>query len=150
MKTSNEAIMKDYTATISVKATPEEAFEKIARVDKWWAKNFAGKALNQGDTFRVDFGKTYVDFKITEAIPGIKIVWYVTDCNLHWINDKKEWKNTKVVWEIFPENKFTQIKMTHIGLVPAAECYKDCETGWNGHVKGSLVKFINENKGQPQ
>jgi hypothetical protein len=141
---------KNYTAIISVNATPKVAFEKIAKVDGWWAKKFSGKALNENDTFKVRFGETFVDFKITEAIPGKKIVWHVTDCNLHWINNKKEWRDTQVVWKLTPENGRTQIKMTHEGLVPGVECYNDCETGWNGHVKGSLVAFINENKGRPE
>ena len=141
---------QDYNATISVNATPKETYGKIAMVGDWWAKNFTGKALNENDTFKVRFGETFVDFRITEAIPGKKIVWYVTDCNLDWISDKKEWKDTKVVWEISAENNATQIKMTHVGLTPEVECYNDCELGWNGHVKGSLVKFLTENKGQPQ
>src|SRR5882672_1487303 len=126
---------KNYSATISVNATPKVAFEKIAKVNGWWAKHFSGKALNQNDTFKVRFGETFVDFKITEAIPGKKIVWYVTDCNLHWINNKKEWRDTKVVWKLTSKNGGTQIEMTHEGLVPGVECYNDCETGWNGHVK---------------
>jgi hypothetical protein len=141
---------KNYTAIISVNAAPKVAFEKIAKVDGWWAKFFSGKALNENDTFNVKFGDTFVDFKITEAVPGKKIVWHVTDCYLSWINNKKEWRDTQVVWELTSENGGTQIKMTHEGLVPEVECYNDCETGWNGHVKGSLLAFINENKGQPQ
>lgn len=140
----------NYTATITVNATPETAFEKIAKVDGWWAKKFTGRALNVNDTFKVDFGDTFVDFKITESIPGKKIVWYVTDCNLHWINAKKEWNDTKVVWDISSKNNTTQIKMTHVGLVPGVECYEACKPGWDGHVKESLLAFINENKGKPQ
>lgn len=140
----------NYTATISVNATPKAAFEKIAKVDGWWAKKFTGRALNVNDTFKVDFGDTFVDFKITESIPGKKVVWYVTDCNLHWINAKKEWNDTKVVWDISSKNNTTQIKMTHVGLVPGVECYEACKPGWDGHVKESLLAFINENKGKPQ
>jgi hypothetical protein len=141
---------KNYSATIKVSAAPEAAFEKIAKVNGWWAKKFTGKALHENDTFKVTFGETFVDFKITEAIPGKKIVWHVTDCYLDWINNKKEWSGTQVVWELTTENGGTQIKMTHEGLFPGVECYNDCEVGWNGHVKESLLAFINENKGQPQ
>jgi len=141
---------QDFNATISVESTPKEAFEKIAQVGDWWAKKFKGKALNAGDTFTVRFGETRVDFKITEAIPGKKIVWYVTDCYLHWLNNKTEWNDTKVVWEISEESNPTQIKMTHIGLTPDIECYEDCKVGWTGHVTRSLVNLLNENKGQPE
>ena len=78
------------------------------------------------------------------------LVWKVTDCNLHWIKAKKEWKNTEVVFEISSENNKTTIDFTHVGLVPGVECYNDCEVGWNGHVTSSLAKLINEGKGNPE
>lgn len=142
--------LKNYHRTITVKASPEEAMKKISRVNLWWAKKMEGKSENLNDKFRVDFGETFVDFQITELIPNKKIVWKVTDCNLHWIKAKKEWNNTEVVFEISQNKNSTQIDFTHIGLVPGVECYNDCEAGWSGFVTGSLVKFINDGKGEPQ
>lgn len=98
----------------------------------------------------VDFGETFVDFQISELIPNKKLVWLVTDCNLHWINNKKEWNGTEVVFEISSARDKTKIDFTHIGLVRGAECYEDCEVGWTEHITDSLVKFINEGKGKPQ
>jgi hypothetical protein len=141
---------QDYNATISVKASPAEAFEKIARVGDWWAKNFKGNALHTGDTFTVTFGKTWVDFKIADATPGKRSVWDVTGCYLEWLNDKTEWNGTKVVWEISEANHATQIKMTHVGLTPDVECYASCNAGWTGHITKSLVNLMNDNIGQPE
>ena len=141
---------KNYHRTIMVNASPEEAMKKISQVSGWWAKKFIGNAEKLNDKFSVHFGDTFVDFQISELIPDKKVVWRVTDCNLHWIKTKKEWNGTQVVFEISPENNKTKIDFTHIGLVPGVECYKDCEVGWDGHIKNSLVNFINEGKGQPQ
>ena len=141
---------QNFSTTIEVKATNKEAFQKIAKVGNWWAKDFKGKSLHKDDSFTVRFGDTKVDFKITEAIPGEKIIWHVTDCYLHWINNKREWTDTEIVWEISSESNNTQIKMTHVGLVPGVECYEDCASGWNDHIKRSLVKYLTENKGQPE
>lgn len=140
----------DYHTTIKVNASPEEVMKKISQVNLWWAKDFKGKAEKPGDTFTIHFGETYVDFKINELVPNKKVVWNVTDCNLHWIDNKKEWKNTEVIFEISGRGRTTEINFTHIGLVPGVECYNDCEVGWNGYITGSLVKFINEGKGLPQ
>ncbi|HVT86901.1 MAG TPA: hypothetical protein VHD35_16980 [Chitinophagaceae bacterium] len=140
----------NYHRTITVNASAEEAMKKISQVNGWWAKNFTGKAEKLNDTFSVHFGKTFVDFKISELIPGKKVVWKVTDCNLHWIKNKKEWNGTEVVFEISEKKNATQIDFTHIGLVPGVECYNDCEVGWTGHITNSLVKFINEGKGMPE
>jgi hypothetical protein len=141
--------MKNYHKTIVVNASVEEVMSKIGQVNLWWAKKTKGKAEKLNDTFTVDFGETFVDFKISEVIPNKKVVWKVTDCNLHWISNKKEWDNTEVVFELSGKKNAVQIDFTHVGLVPSVECYKDCEVGWNEHVGDSLFKFINDGKGMP-
>jgi len=142
--------VKNFHRIITVNATAKEAFEKIAKVGDWWAKSFTGNALNVDDTFKIEFGTTRVNFKITEAIPDQKIVWYVTDSHLPWLKEKTEWTNTKVVFEISPENNSTKIDFTHVGLVPGIECYENCERGWTRFVTISLPKFINDGKGLPE
>jgi len=141
---------KNYNRTITVNVSAEEAMKKICQVNRWWAKNFTGKAEKMNDKFSVHFDKTFVNFEISEYLPNQKVVWKVTDCHLDWINNKKEWNGTKVVFEIVEKEDSTQINFTHVGLVPGIECYNDCEVGWNGHITTSLVKFINDGKGMPQ
>ncbi|EHQ28874.1 SRPBCC domain-containing protein [Mucilaginibacter paludis] len=140
----------DFTTTIMVDRTVREAFDAISDVSGWWAKDFKGRAKILNDVFTVTFGQTFVDFKIAEVVPGEKVVWLVTDCNLHWLKDHKEWKNTSVVWEIAPVGSATEITMTHVGLAPACECYDDCNVGWTRHINGSLYKLLSEGVGQPQ
>ncbi len=141
---------KNFHRVITVDASAAEAMKKISEVNLWWAKNFSGSAKKLNDKFSVHFGKTFVDFQISELIPNKKVVWKVTDCNLHWIKAKKEWNNTEVIFEISSQNKKSKIDFTHVGLFPGVECYNDCEVGWNGHVTMSLVNLINEGKGQPE
>ncbi len=141
---------KNYHRTVTVDASAEEAMRKICRINLWWVKNFSEKAEKLNDKFHVPMGKTFVDFQITELVPNRKLVWKVTDCYLPWLEDKKEWNNTQVVFELSEEKDKTKIDFTHIGLVPGMECYNVCEEGWNGHITNSLVKFINEGKGMPK
>jgi Activator of Hsp90 ATPase homolog 1-like protein. len=141
---------KNFHTTIKVKDSAEGALKKINQVNKWWAKNVKGKTEKLNDKFTVDFGTTYVDFKISELMPDKKVVWKITDCNLGWIKNKKEWNGTEVIFEISEKTNVTQIDFTHVGLVPSCECYEDCKIGWTEHVTESLVKFINEGKGMPQ
>ena len=140
----------NFHTSITVDAAASEAMKKINQVDLWWAKNFTGRAEQLNDQFTVRFGETFVDFRISEFVPEKKVVWKVTDCNLHWINNKKEWNGTDVVFELSGNANGTEIDFTHIGLVPGVECYNDCEVGWTGHITQSLVKFINEGKGMPE
>ncbi|RTL59871.1 MAG: SRPBCC domain-containing protein [Sphingobacteriales bacterium] len=141
---------KSFHATIKVNTSAEEAIKKINEVNKWWAKKVKGKSEKLNDQFTVDFGTTWVDFQITELVPNKKVVWKVTDCNLGWIKNKKEWNDTAVVFEISEKKNATQIDFTHAGLIPSFECYEDCKTGWTEHVTESLVMFINDGKGMPQ
>ncbi|KAA9038366.1 hypothetical protein FW778_12395 [Ginsengibacter hankyongi] len=135
---------KDFHRAITVNASTEEAMKKISQINLWWRKDFLGNAEKLNDKFTVPFGEpSFVDFIISEFVPGKKVVWKVTDCYLPWFQDKKEWNNTEVVFQLSEENDTTKIDFTHIGLVPEVECYEVCEKGWNGHID-TLVKFINE------
>ena len=140
----------NYHSRITANVTPAQAFAGIANVNEWWAKNFEGRALQNGDTFTVRFGDTKVDFEITGAIPDEKIIWNVKDSYLPWLKNKTEWNNTSVVWAIAEEGDSTVIDMTHIGLVPGVECYEACDAGWTKHIAGSLQKLLTEGAGQPQ
>lgn len=141
---------QNYNHTIAVNVQSAQAFESISQVSKWWATNFEGRAKDRNDRFTVRFGDTFVDFTISEVVPDKKVVWLVTDCNLHWLNDKKEWQHTTIDWEIAEQDSVTQIHMTHVGLIPAMECYSNCEKGWNFFVGESLYKLITEGQGLPE
>jgi hypothetical protein len=141
---------KNYHRTVTVNTSPEEAMKKISQVNLWWKKDFLGSAEKLNDKFTVPFGEpSFVDFFVSEFMPGKKVVWKVTDCYLSWFQDKKEWNNTEVVFQLSKENGKTKIDFTHVGLVPEIECYNVCENGWNGHIN-TLEKFINEGKELPE
>ena len=146
MKTST-LTEQSYHSSIVVNESAMEAYDKISRVNEWWAANFEGSAKNSGDVFKICWGETTVTFKITEAIPGKKVIWLVTDCNLPWLKDIKEWKDTEVVFEISEENGVTKINMTHVGLTPEVECFENCQAGWNHYIQKSLFKFMEEGQG---
>ena len=144
---------KDFSYSFTVKASAKDAMKMISKVDLWWAKKFKGKAAKLNDEFSVYFGgpkDTFVDFKISEVVPGKKIVWLVTDCNLHWINDKKEWKNNECVWNLTEKDGKTIIDFIHKGMNPESECYESCKPGWTHHIKDSLIKLIEEGTGYPE
>lgn len=141
---------QDYNAVISVKATPKQVFHAFNSVSKWWTENLDGSSNHLNDIFTVHFGDTFVTHKIIEFVPDKKVVWQVTDCNLHWLKDKKEWQDTTMSCEISPEKDGSKLSFTHIGIYPGVECFEACSLGWNEYIKGSLVKLISEGKGKPE
>lgn len=141
---------QDYSADIGASVSAREAFEKIGRVSEWWTKNVTGRSTRLGDTFTVRFGETFVDFEIAELLLDKKVVWMVSDCNLHFVKDKKEWKGTRVVWELLSGAEKTIVRMTHRGLVRGIECYDNCVKGWNFYFRDSLLKLLVQGKGLPE
>ena len=140
---------QDYKYVFTTDIPPVEALDAISRVTEWWASDFEGSSQMLDDVFSVHFGEVSVTFRIVEVVPDKKIVWLVTDCNLTWLQDIKEWDGTRIEWEVSTVNNATQISMTHVGLVPGIECYNDCENGWNFHIGTSLFKLITEGVGMP-
>lgn len=127
---------QDYHKSITTTVSAEEAFAKISSVTSWWTPNIKGSAEHLNDVFTMWVGdRTTVTLQVVEVVPHRKWVWLVTDCQLLWLKDPTEWKNTHIVFEISEENQQTRIDMTHVGLVPGVECYNVCEPGWNRHLK---------------
>jgi activator of Hsp90 ATPase-like protein len=141
---------QDYTAIIAVNATPQKAFNAINSVTKWWTDDLQGSSQKPGDEFTVTFGDMHVSTqKLIEVIPDKKVVWLVTYSKLSFIEDKGEWTNTKISFEIIDNDNKTEIHFTHYGLVPEAECYNSCTKGWDYFIKGSLFKLLTQGKGTP-
>jgi hypothetical protein len=139
-----------YHHTIAAKVSPEEAFTMINRVPDWWTRQgFSGATGNRGDCFTVRWGDTFVDFEVTELLPGRRIVWQVKRSRIPWVKDQDEWTGTSVEWDITSENGGSRITITHRGLTPAVECYQDCKQGWDFYAGESLRKLLSEGKGMP-
>ena len=144
--------MKDqnYTATFTVDQTPKEVFAAITNVRGWWSGNIEGGTDKLGDEFTYRYENVhYSKQKITELLPGKKLSWLVLDSYLSFVKDKTEWNGTKVIFDITKKGDKTEVRFTHVGLVPQYECYDACTDAWSGYIKGSLRNLITKGKGQP-
>ena len=142
---------KDFTTNILVDQTPQEAFNIINNVRGWWTgePGVDGNTDKLGDEFTYRYGNIhYSKQKVTELIPGKKVVWLVTDSELNFIKNKSEWTGTKIIFEIAKKGDKTEVRFTHMGLVPEVECYGDCSNAWSSYIKNSLRNFITKNKVQ--
>ncbi len=140
---------KNFNTTITVNASAGEAIKKISNIPEWWGVTFTGSTDKLNDKFIVKMsGDSFFNFTVDELIPGKRLVWLVTDCNMPWYSDKKEWANTKLIFDLTENNGITEIKFTHEGLTPEVECYKDCETGWTHWIRTSLLSYFTTGKGE--
>ena len=108
---------KNFTSSISAEISAEEAIKKISNVPGWWGITFSGNADKQNDQFIVKMGgDSFFNFTVSELIPGKRVVWLITDCNMPWYADKKEWANTKLIFDLTEKNGVTDLIFTHEGL----------------------------------
>ena len=71
------------------------------------------------------------------------------DSHINFVKDKTEWKGTDIVFEITKKDDKTELRFTHVGLVPAIECYGDCSGAWGFYINDSLRSLITTGEGQP-
>src|SRR4030095_2194345 len=135
---------KSYTATIEVAQSAKEVFNAINDVTKWGSKDFEGNSTKLNDEFIIDHPhQHYSKQKLIEVTPDKKVVWLVTESKLNWItNNKEEWTNKKMIFEISTKGDKTVLQFTHEGLVPEKECYAMCEKGWDIIIKDWLFHLI--------
>ena len=148
-----------FTTTILVDQTPKEAFNAINNVRGWWSEEIEGSTDKLNDEFKYHFEDIHrCQLKIIEVIPDKKVVWLVMDnyfkpglfnSNDGFTNDKSEWTGTKISFEIAEKDNKTQIRFTHLGLVPEYECFDVCSNGWTHYIRESLLSLITTGKGQP-
>jgi hypothetical protein len=140
----------NFTATISVNKSPEEAFAGINNVREWWAGEIEGDTDKLGAAFTYRYKDVhYSKQTVTEFIPGKKVVWHVSDSQLNFVKDKGEWDGTDIVFEVSEKEGKTEVRFTHIGLVPENECYGGCSNAWGTLVNNNLRKLIATGKRQP-
>jgi hypothetical protein len=141
---------QNFTTTFSVDQTPEEAFAAINNVRGWWAGEIEGSTDKLGDEFTYRYEDVhYSKQKVTGLIPGKKVVWLVLDSSLNFTKDKTEWKGTEITFEVSKKGNKTEIRFTHLGLVPEFECFNACSNAWDSYVNVSLRSLITAGKGQP-
>jgi hypothetical protein len=113
----------DFTAIFTVDQTPEEAFAAINKVRGWWSEEIYDSTEKLGDEFTYRYEDVHRSKqKITESVPGKRVVWHVLDSYLKFAEDKTEWTGTDVAFDISKRDGKTDVHFTHIGLVPEFEC----------------------------
>jgi hypothetical protein len=140
----------NFTASIIVDQTPAQAFAAITNVRGWWSEVVEGNTSKQGDVFVFEVPDVHrCTLTLTEVVADKKIVWRVSDCYIAFVADKAEWDDTEIVFEVSEKDGKTEVRFTHVGLVPAYECFDVCSDAWGSYITGSLRSLITTGKGDP-
>ena len=84
---------------------------------------------------------------LTEVIPRKRVVWHVTDSWIGFVDDKSEWDDSDIVFDITAEDGKTAVRLTHVGLTPNVECFDTCSNAWSAYMLKSLRELITTGKG---
>jgi hypothetical protein len=141
---------KNFTTRIVTDRSATEVFNAVNNVRGWWSENTRGGTEKLNDEFIYQYKDVHVcKMKITESVPGKKVVWQVLENQFVFTKDKNEWKGNTIVFEISEKEGKTQLDFTQIGLVPDYECYTVCQDAWSSYIQGSLKNLIETGKGKP-
>ena len=108
-------------------------------LDEW----FAAAEITMGKLFRcVCRSGTVWGDGMTE-----KVVWHVVDAHLEGPEDPNEWTGTEINFEITQMEDGSEVRFSHLGLVPDFECFDACSSAWGFYVNGSLKRLITTGEG---
>jgi hypothetical protein len=139
----------DFTTTIVVDQTPKQVFNAINNPRAWWSGEIEGSTGKLNDEFTYRYKEFHLSKqKIVEMIPDQKVVWLVTESNINYAEDKDEWADTKISFEISEQDNKTQLRFTHLGLVPEIECFDSCSNAWSQLIQQGLFSLITTGKGE--
>lgn len=140
---------QDFTTTIVVDQAPGEVFNAINNPQNWWSGEIEGSSSKLDDEFTYRYKDLHLSKqRVVEMIPDQKVVWLVTESEINYAEDKREWTGTKIMFEIDEKNGKTQLRFTHIGLDPEIECFDSCSNSWTRLIQQSLFSLIVTGKGE--
>lgn len=132
-----------FNTVLLVDNAPNEVFNAINNVRRWWSENISGQPDQLYEVFDYHYEDVHrCKLKIIEFIPGKKVVWYVLDNYFKFTKDETEWKDTTIIFDIEPKGDKTQLRMTHQGLTSEHECYDICRDSWTNYIQKSFRNLV--------
>ena len=141
--------MNDLTHTITVDATPMQAYDAILDVRSWWgATNIVGRTDRLGEDWfylvpDIHFSKQHT----AELVPGERVTWEFTDGRLDFLEETDEWVGTTARFDIATVGDRTRVTFTHEGLAATDECFAVCHDAWRHYITDSLRGRIETGQG---
>ncbi|MFC0626317.1 SRPBCC family protein [Kribbella deserti] len=129
-----------------------EVFAAVVDVRGWWSKNITGGTAMVGDEFEYDVPVVHHSrIRVSEVVPERLVVWRVLENTFSFETGQDEWAGTEVRFEISTTTSGgrTELRFTHVGLLPEFECYDICHKSWTFYVGHSLRKLITTGTGLP-
>lgn len=106
----------NYTVEIEVAKSPDDVFNHVINLSKWWPEEFEGESIKLNTEFVFRTGDShYSKNKVVEFVPNKKVVWVTTESIRK--TDNYDWTDTKFIFELTPKGDHTLLKFTYDGVV---------------------------------
>ena len=113
----------NYTIEIEIAKYPNDVFDHLIELSKWWPEEFEGEAIKLNSEFVFRTGDAhYSKNKVIEFVPNKKVVWLTTESIRK--TDNFDWTGTKFIFELTPKGDSTLLKFTYDGVVLESESDK--------------------------
>jgi hypothetical protein len=134
---------QSYTTSFRVDRTPEDVYAAITDPRAWWDGEFEGSADALGGEFTYRYEDLHFSRQqVTELKPNEKVAWLVLEGGPSFTGETDEWRGTTIVFEISEAGGRTELRFTHLGLVPRFTCFEVCSSAWGHYVNDSLRNYI--------
>ena len=106
----------NYTVAIELAKSPDDVFDHLIDLSKWWPEEFEGESIKLNREFIFRTGDShYSKNKVVEFVPDKKLVWLTTGSIRK--SDDFDWTGTKMVSELTTQGDHTLLKFTYDGVV---------------------------------
>jgi uncharacterized protein YndB with AHSA1/START domain len=141
---------QSYTTTITVDRPAREVFDAINDVRSWWNEDLTGETDRVGAEFVHEVAGIHrARMQVTQLVPGKTVAWRVLENWMSFIDDQREWVGTEIRFDLTDTDDGTEVRFTHVGLVPDYECFDVCDVAWSFYIHESLRGHIATGAGQP-
>jgi uncharacterized protein YndB with AHSA1/START domain len=132
-----------FTTGFTVDRSPEQVYAAIMDVRAWWTGEIEGSADQHGAEFTYRYQDLHRSTqRVTELVPGKRVVWRVVEGRIGFVRDTTEWTGTEIIFDLAPVDGGTAVRFTHAGLLPTYECFDSCSNAWTHYVEQSLRDLI--------
>jgi hypothetical protein len=144
--TNKNYITANYTVEIEVEKSPNDVFNNLINLKKWWPEDFEGEDIRLNSEFIFTTGDShYSKNKVIEFVPNEKLVWLATESIRK--TDNFDWTGTKMIFELTPKDNYTIVKFTYDGVVLENESDRLVQI-CDMTLKEMFYKFISNGKGK--